>query len=83
MNWQSRLVPLHNENTRGVTGLCLSPVDLAISKLAARREKDLSFVAAMLRHRLVTAEAIRATFTELSESQVPNVRARLEICRRG
>src|SRR5438876_11294830 len=43
-NWRSRLVPVRNENTRGVTGLCLSPADLAVSKLAAGRENDLQFV---------------------------------------
>lgn len=31
--WQERLVRLHNENTGGVTGLCLEVHDLAISKL--------------------------------------------------
>src|SRR5215207_2005550 len=38
--WQDRLVRLHNDNTMGATGWCLEPHDLAVSKLAAGREKD-------------------------------------------
>ena len=51
--WEDRLVKLTNENTGGAIGWCLEPHDLAFSKLAARREKDLAFVAALLRHHLV------------------------------
>ena len=35
--WQSRLVRINNENTNGVTGLCLEVHDLAISKYVAGR----------------------------------------------
>lgn len=82
-HWRSRLVPVENENTRGVTGLCLSPVDLAISKLAAGREKDLQFVTAMLHHGLVTVEQIRRVFTELEEPRLQPIRLRLERCAKG
>jgi hypothetical protein len=51
--WNERLIPFRNENTRGVTALCLHPVDLACSKLVAAREKDVAFVSAMLAHRLI------------------------------
>jgi len=78
--WQSRLVSVQNENTRGVTGLCLSPVDLAISKLAAGREKDLDFVTAMLRHQLVNAEQIRGVFDELDDTRLQIIQPRLERC---
>ncbi len=40
--WEQRLTSLSNENTGGAIGWCLDPHDLAISKLAARREKDLA-----------------------------------------
>lgn len=79
-NWQERLVPVQNENTRGVTGLCLSPVDLAVSKLAAGREKDLSFVAAMLRRRLVSSQQIEGVFAELAGEHLQSVRLRLARC---
>ena len=51
--WDQRLMPLSNENTDGAIGWCLEPHDLAISKLAARREKDLAYVAALLRFKMV------------------------------
>lgn len=57
--WEERLVPVCNENTRGATGWCLEPHDLAVSKLAAGREKDLLFVGAMLRHRLASEDTLR------------------------
>jgi hypothetical protein len=41
--WQERLIPVTNENTQGATGWCLDVHDLAYSKLAAGREKDLSY----------------------------------------
>ena len=41
--WRDRLVPIHNPNTRGVTGLCLDPHDLVLSKLVAGRNKDRAF----------------------------------------
>jgi hypothetical protein len=53
-------VPIHNENTRGATGWCLEPHDLAVSKIVAGREKDMEFVRAMLRHGLAHAETLRA-----------------------
>lgn len=58
--WPERLVRLQNENTMGAVGWCLEPHDLAVSKLAAGREKDIRFVQAMLRERLITAEVVRA-----------------------
>ena len=57
--WKARLVPVHNENTGGGTGLCLEIHDLAVSKLVAGREKDLTFVAGLLRHRLANPETVR------------------------
>lgn len=49
----ARLVPISNENTNGAIAYCLAPVDLAYSKLAAGRPKDLDFVAEMARHRFL------------------------------
>ena len=42
-----------NENTGGAIGWCLDPHDLALSKLAARREKDLEYVTGLLRFKMV------------------------------
>jgi hypothetical protein len=51
--WQTRVVKIQNENTDLKIGYCLEPHDLAASKLAAGRDKDWSFVSAMLEHALV------------------------------
>lgn len=50
--WRERLIPLHNENTRGATGWCLEVHDLAVSKLLAGREKDIQYLQALFRHHL-------------------------------
>jgi hypothetical protein len=51
--WEERLVPVHNENTGGATGWCLEIHDLAISKLAAGRERDLDFLQVLVREGMV------------------------------
>jgi len=51
--WQDRLVKVQSQSTDLKIGWCLEPHDLAASKLAAAREKDREFVAALLRHKLV------------------------------
>lgn len=51
--WEHRLVPFRTPRTAPATGLCIEVHDLAASKLAAAREKDLEYVAALLRHGLV------------------------------
>lgn len=50
--WQSRLVPVHSEATRGATGWCLEVHDLILSKLVAWRDKDQRFCRAAARHGL-------------------------------
>lgn len=63
--WKSRLVAVHNENTRGVTGWCLEVHDLAISKYAAGRPKNLQFTRELARHDMtrksVLAERLKLT----------------------
>ena len=56
--WVDRLVKIQNEGTRQYVGHCLEPHDLAASKLAAGREKDLDFVRGLLRHRIVSRETL-------------------------
>lgn len=56
--WERRLIKVCNENTGGAVGWCLDPHDLAFSKLAARREKDLAFVTALVRHNLIRPSTI-------------------------
>ena len=64
--WRERLVPVHNENTGGGTGLCLDIHDLAVSKLIAGREKDIDFLTGLLRHCLVRLPILRDRLTPKS-----------------
>lgn len=54
--WAKRVVVVENENTNGFCGLCLEPTDLAVSKLAANRPKDLEFITVLLRERVVAID---------------------------
>lgn len=56
--WEARLVRVQNENTDHKVGLCVEPHDLAASKLAAGRPKDLAFVETMLAHDLVSPQVV-------------------------
>jgi len=57
--WEDRLIEIKNENTQGVAGLCLEPHDLAASKLASGREKDLDFVDALVAGGYIELETLR------------------------
>ena len=72
--WEKRLIRLANENTGGAVGWCLEPHDLAFSKLAARREKDLAFVAALLRFTMVRRGHLRKLIEAVED---PALRERL------
>lgn len=78
--WRERLVPVCNPNTRGVTGRCLHPVDLAVSKLMAGRDKDLAFVRVLLRHGVVAAAVIGDLAAELPAAKRPALLERLRLC---
>jgi hypothetical protein len=82
--WEDRLIRIENENTDGAIGWCLEPHDLAFSKLAAQREKDIAFVAALIRLGLVQSSRL----AELVESVENNalretLRFSLKLCRRN
>ena len=66
-NWRTRLVTIASPATKGYTGLCLSPADLAVSKLLAGRDKDITFVQTMLSENLVEPETIKELAHELHE----------------
>ena len=52
--WEQRVVRLSNTNTGGATGLCVDVHDLALSKYAAGREKDIEFNRELARHGVVS-----------------------------
>lgn len=75
--WQQRLVRLETPMTHGVVGLCLAPVDIAISKLAAAREKDLSFVKVMYENSLFDITELRTLIKTLPEQIHTHIEALL------
>lgn len=68
-DWHDRLVELANPNTNGVRGLCLSPVDIAYSKLAAGRPKDLEYCRELLRAGLVDSAYLGELIKRCEKSQ--------------
>jgi hypothetical protein len=83
--WQQRLVPIHNENTGGATGWCLEVHDLAASKLAAGREKDLDFVQVMFRERMLNLKILaeRAASLPVPSDRLELTRERLRRLQAG
>jgi hypothetical protein len=65
IGWEDRLIPVSNENTRYCTGWCLEVHDLAASKLAASREKDLEFVGALLSRGMVQPDLLASRIDAL------------------
>lgn len=65
--WKGRLVRLPPGDTGGVRGLCLDPHDLAISKYAAFREKDLVFTRELARRGLISKDQL---FTLLAQAKM-------------
>ena len=82
-SWRERLVRLSNENTRGVTGLCLSPLDIAISKLAAGRDKDIRYVTALFHHGIVSSSDVFRLLEELEPQERELIETRLAIILRA
>lgn len=77
--WKGRLVKLPVGDTDGVRGLCLDPHDLAISKYAAFREKDLVFTRELARRGLISKEQLLTLLeqTKLSDELRERIRARI------
>lgn len=67
-NWKHRLVVVQNQNTDMKAGLCLSPEDLFIAKLAAYREKDIGFLTCMAANHLVSKDKVLLYINELDQS---------------
>lgn len=79
--WRDRLVVVNNENTKGVSGLCLEVHDLAISKLIAHRPKDLEFIQELLRHDMIEKETVLNRFqdTDLEEPIRSSILTRIKL----
>ena len=66
MGWDERAVKVQNRNTRNFIGWCVEVHDLAASKLVAFRDKDLTFVRALLNEKMVTPRNLIARIRRLS-----------------
>lgn len=75
--WRERAVEIRSDATGGVTGICPHPSDLAISKLAAWREKDRHFVHTLLDQGLVGLDELRARLAELDPETAARIAPRL------
>ena len=75
--WRERALAIQTPLTGGVTGICPEPTDLAISKLAAWREKDQEFVRVLVQQKIVSVEQIRARLDEIDEETAKRIGARL------
>lgn len=71
--WRNRLVRFKSAGTRDIvtgaeyTGLCLDPHDLCVAKLCAGRDKDRTFVNAVIGAGLVDSVLVRERLQSLPE----------------
>ena len=75
--WRERAVTIAGAGTGGVTGICPHPSDLAISKLAAGREKDREYVQTLIRHGIVRTAELEERMRELDDAWASRIRSRL------
>lgn len=78
--WEKRLVAIQNENTNGVTGLCLEVHDLVISKYVAGRPKDFEFIAELRRQEMINRKILiqRLGKTNLPKTGRSRIKSRIE-----
>lgn len=81
--WRSRLVRVETEQTGGTVGWCLSPLDLAVSKLVAGRRKDLDFTRGLFNAGILDAKQVETVAAELVPEIAQLVLARLATCLRS
>lgn len=65
---------IRNENTNGISGLCLEIHDLMISKLYAGRDKDIEFFKAAVNLGLLSKETL---IDRLNKTSLSNERRRI------
>lgn len=78
--WRDRLLSVKNENTNGITGLCLEVHDLAISKLVANRPKDTAFVSTPMYHEMISHGTMlqRLSETDLTDPECSRINLRID-----
>jgi len=75
-DYRTRLVTV---TVGGVSAHCVSPVDLAYSKLAAGREKDIEFVVTLLHHKIVRQSKLQRLTAGANVEIRPVMQDRLKI----
>ena len=75
--WRERAITIQTPSTGGVTASCPEPHDLAISKLAAWRDKDQEYVRALVQHGIVTVDELRRRLEELDADIAERIAPRL------
>jgi hypothetical protein len=73
--WEEQAIEVRNENTRNYTGWCVEAHDLAVSKLAAFRDKDRDFVRTLLVEKFIDSSKLRRRLDQLSNN--PRVKPEL------
>lgn len=71
--WEQRLVEFQVNDPSGTLGLCLEKHDLAYSKLAAGREKDIEFIRELLKYRLINRGKIRRLIEAEEDQQLREI----------
>lgn len=78
--WRERLIIICNENTNHIRGHCVEIHDLVISKLYARRQKDIEFFHAAIKLQLIARNMLleRLDVTPISEEHKTIIRNDIE-----
>jgi hypothetical protein len=69
--WRERLITYTSPDAPGVTALCLEITDLAIAKLCAGREKDITWLRAGLQAGLLKRASIEDRLRALTDLRAP------------
>jgi hypothetical protein len=77
--WRNRLLEINTPATHGSVGLCISPADLAVSKLLAGRDKDFDFVRTMIDQSLISISAMLDLEGELEPDRRDLLRKHIDI----
>jgi len=77
--WENRLIPINNDNTRGITGWGVEIHDLVIGKFVSGREKDFEFNKAVLGLGLVSMEVLQERIENLEVPEAKKDQIRMKI----
>jgi hypothetical protein len=77
--WNTRLIPINNKNTGGITGWCVEIHDLVAGKYVSAREKDAEFIRLAINARMVNqdilVDRIQALLVDASQKERIRLRA--------